>query len=830
MSIDDTAVRELGLDLKHSPTSIELRLPDRVGCASGLGLGFFWLIALLAWTVAVIHAWRAPQHSIGLLALLALAAVAVSFLLRRVVRWLRYGADLRITPDHLVVKKHWSRGEPPVELGLYQVRLEETRRGILVMGGRRKVLIGSALRPGARRPVVEFLTGVIAGYLEPDRERTGDVVVTGEPGFAPHATVSPVFVTTTLAATDEIEAPPYLASSDLLALALCHRFRQFDAGEVHLAPDIPPAVLLTAVRTYLDLQDDEVLLGIVGLRKDGVAGLGCALTTKRIYWPGGWKKAPGSRPPRCRSLVYASLPEAIRAGGWTGSVIRPGGWTGSAIDLGMGRRIGTVASQPIRKALIAFLGSVRSLARGEPAAPAINEVELNAARWAWPRVVAASDRVRALRAEVRTFEGHAHVVSRAVVTPALVLACIVVYALMVAVMSARGGGFTPSHEVMLEWGADFGPSVVFDREFWRLFTAIFLHFGLLHLLFNMYCLATAGPTVERFFGHLAFAGLYVLSGLGGSIASLCVHPTAIGAGASGAIFGVFGALLGFLAIRHRDVPAALLKPMRGGALAFVGYNTIFGLGIPGIDMAAHLGGLFVGFVGGLLLTAVTPGPTRPAVGRRYETDRGLPSIEVAPPRSQGIGGLSPALWRAGILAVLSILLAGLGLEAAHVAYRRMLADPQIGPKIAGQRQAVDAWNAFATASEPLFRDFDRIDKDLDEVTDGVNSGKISDAAALATIVHIQGECRSLGTRISQLPAANGEIQEVRRHLLSAQSDKLQLLTKIEEILACRVGARPADQRELDRLSKAYVREFEAVGRLRAAYFRAHDMQPVEQAP
>ena len=119
---------------------------------------------------------------------------------------------------------------------------------------------------------------------------------------------------------------------------------------------------------------------------------------------------------------------------------------------------------------------------------------------------------------------------------------------------------------------------------------MFLHFGWMHLAFNMYCLAKAGAVVERLLGHIGFAGLYLLSGVGGSIASLSVHPTVVAAGASGAIFGVFGALLGFLALRHAEVPADRIRPMAGGTLAFIGYNVVFGLGVPGIDMAATSAG------------------------------------------------------------------------------------------------------------------------------------------------------------------------------------------------------------------------------------------------
>jgi hypothetical protein len=143
---------------------------------------------------------------------------------------------------------------------------------------------------------------------------------------------------------------------------------------------------------------------------------------------------------------------------------------------------------------------------------------------------------------------------------------------------------------------------------------------------------------------------------------------------------------------------------------------------------------------------------------------------------------------------------------------------------------VDAWNAVGTASEPVFRDFDRIDKDLAQLTDRVNAGQVPAPVALRTIANLEGECRSLETKISLLPAANDEIREVRKHLLAAQSYKLKILTKIEQILTNRRGARGANPRGLEELSRSYVGEFQAVVRLRDAYFQAHGMHPVDQAP
>jgi Rhomboid family len=114
------------------------------------------------------------------------------------------------------------------------------------------------------------------------------------------------------------------------------------------------------------------------------------------------------------------------------------------------------------------------------------------------------------------------------------------------------------------------------------------------VLFNI------GLFLESLAGRVPFVVFYLVCGLGGSAASLAWHPSIVSAGASGAIFGLYGALLGFL-VRHRGwIPAESLASLRKGALTFIGYNLLFGLR-PGVDMAAHLGGLATGFVLGLFL-------------------------------------------------------------------------------------------------------------------------------------------------------------------------------------------------------------------------------------
>jgi len=159
--------------------------------------------------------------------------------------------------------------------------------------------------------------------------------------------------------------------------------------------------------------------------------------------------------------------------------------------------------------------------------------------------------------------------------------------------------FSPTAESVLKWGADYGP-LTLHGQWWRMVVSTFLHFGLIHLLFNMFVLFNIGLFMEDLAGRIEFSVLYLVCGLGGSAASLWWHPSIVSAGASGAIFGLYGALLGFL-LRHRgSIPAESLASLRKGAFTFIGYNLLYGLR-PGVDMAAHVGGMATGFVLGLFL-------------------------------------------------------------------------------------------------------------------------------------------------------------------------------------------------------------------------------------
>nr|WP_320131857.1 rhomboid family intramembrane serine protease [uncultured Holophaga sp.] len=160
--------------------------------------------------------------------------------------------------------------------------------------------------------------------------------------------------------------------------------------------------------------------------------------------------------------------------------------------------------------------------------------------------------------------------------------------------------FSPGLADLLRWGASYSPRVTAGQG-WRLFTCIFVHIGLIHLAFNMAVLWSIGSFMERFLGRAAFLVVYLLTGLAGSVASLWWNPFVVSAGASGAIFGLYGVLLGMLLADRGVLDRSAVRGLSRSALTFVGYNLVFGFLQSGIDMAAHLGGLVSGFICGLIL-------------------------------------------------------------------------------------------------------------------------------------------------------------------------------------------------------------------------------------
>lgn len=183
-----------------------------------------------------------------------------------------------------------------------------------------------------------------------------------------------------------------------------------------------------------------------------------------------------------------------------------------------------------------------------------------------------------------------------VITPLLIAINIVIFIIMIV----SGVHFMqPDSQDLLMWGANFRPMTM-EGEWWRLFTACFLHIGLVHLLLNMYALFYIGLILEPILGKVRFLSVYLISGVAASLTSLWWNDLTISAGASGAIFGMYGVF--FALLTTNIVNKSMKKAFLMSISLFIIYNILNGLKPgSGIDNAAHIGGLVSGFLMGYAL-------------------------------------------------------------------------------------------------------------------------------------------------------------------------------------------------------------------------------------
>jgi rhomboid protease GluP len=182
---------------------------------------------------------------------------------------------------------------------------------------------------------------------------------------------------------------------------------------------------------------------------------------------------------------------------------------------------------------------------------------------------------------------------------------------------------TPTPAQLMHWGADNTGSVLVQGQWWRIVTAMFVHVGILHLVTNMWCLWNLGLLAEPLLGSMGVLAVYILTGAAGNLLSTCVnwfwipnyrdwikyHDLAAfpaGAGASGAVFGIAGALIVLLKSNRLPVPPVELKKLRRSVIYFAALNLVLGLSISigtmvahygiSIDNMAHLGGFSCGLL------------------------------------------------------------------------------------------------------------------------------------------------------------------------------------------------------------------------------------------
>ena len=168
----------------------------------------------------------------------------------------------------------------------------------------------------------------------------------------------------------------------------------------------------------------------------------------------------------------------------------------------------------------------------------------------------------------------------------------------------------PSGLDLVHWGANFGPYTL-GGQWWRLLTCVFVHGSLLHIAFNMWCLWDLGALAESLYGHWTFALVYLISGLGASLTSVMWNPNVLSVGASGAIFGIAGALIASFYLGEFSLPRVAISGTLRSVVIFVGYNLVFGAMVSHIDNAAHIGGLVSGLILGALIARVAPDPDAP---------------------------------------------------------------------------------------------------------------------------------------------------------------------------------------------------------------------------
>ena len=179
-----------------------------------------------------------------------------------------------------------------------------------------------------------------------------------------------------------------------------------------------------------------------------------------------------------------------------------------------------------------------------------------------------------------------------IVTYALLIICVLVF------LGEQLAGGSQNSAVLVRFGARYAP-LVYNGEWWRMFAAMFLHIGWMHLLMNMFTLYILGRFSEGIFGHWRFLVIYLISGLGGNFAGLLFdNQNVLAAGASTALFGLLGAFL-MIGDNFRENPA--IKAMTRQFLILIGINLLFDIFASGIDIAGHLGGLIAGFlIGGVV--------------------------------------------------------------------------------------------------------------------------------------------------------------------------------------------------------------------------------------
>jgi membrane associated rhomboid family serine protease len=574
-----------------------------------------------------------------------------------------------------------------------------------------------------------------------------------------------------------------------VALASARRIRP--EAMVLIPPRLPERPVHRAMLTYLKLRPGERLVALLDASRGKGKAPSLALTDRALIWclderkarralRTRWMMGPTARDlgvdagAKAAEVPYRDLPRLPRPG-------RTRGFLDPRVELPWGLRHPALPG-PLRRGLAATVARLAEAARtGLPSAD-LDPSELDAARADLPTLDEGAARIHAEERAVAEFRREFADGGRAVVTPWIFAACVLAF---LVVLGAGGYGRGADPMVLMDRGALFGPFAVLDGEAWRLASSVFLHGGLGHLVVNMWCLARIGPLIERLYGPLAFAAIYALSGLGGSLLSLLDLPTTPVVGASGAIFGLCGALLAFLARQPRAIPPLLVRPLRASAWSFVVINVGLGLLSPGVANAAHVGGLAVGVLAGWLM--MRPWPARLATAR-------------------------PARRLLGAAAL------GLALAACYPPIAaRVAADPQAARLSRAAMRAGDEFNALVV---PVDRRIVGIDRDLGRLVDRAGDDLTWDELADGARGLLTRANRSEGSMGGRL-AGSPELAAILEKQRAVQRGQARLIEGLLDAAEDQNNSAFDEEGDYTRRLRDYERGWEEYAGLRDAFLEKY---------
>jgi len=193
-------------------------------------------------------------------------------------------------------------------------------------------------------------------------------------------------------------------------------------------------------------------------------------------------------------------------------------------------------------------------------------------------------------------------------TQVILGANVMVFIAMVYASGVVTGDFP--FQTSVHFGANYGP-LTLSGDWWRLLTYMFLHGNIFHIAMNMWCLWNLGALCESLYGRFTYAAIYLITGVAGGLASVGWNPNVLSVGASGALFGLTGALIASFYLGEFSLSGISIKGTLSSLLFFAGFSLFLGKVVPGIDNACHVGGLVSGLILGALIALAAPEHHKP---------------------------------------------------------------------------------------------------------------------------------------------------------------------------------------------------------------------------